>query len=156
MEAQRDIEPRNGEPDDYYNPAFEKLSAAQSGPLTGAVAYALYKTAKREWVREFRAKHGRRPTDEEYRNHSGTQTDAILSAYIAQADQILGVFAQNVIREERPKIVEEALRGSFSRSFWPSFWASLAFTVVLLTLVVIAAYLGFGFPVQITLPTKPG
>lgn len=145
-------QPPKDEPDDYYNPVFEKLSAARSGPLTGALAYALYKTAKREWVREFRAKHLRRPTDDEHRNHTATQTDAILNAYIAQADQILGTFAQNVIRDQRPAILQEALRGDFWRSFWPSFWASIAFTALLLLLVAIAALLGFGLPIQITLP----
>lgn len=146
---------RAEDPDDYYNPTFEKLSETPSGPLTGAIAYALYKNAKREWVRAFRATHGRRPTDDEYRSHSATRTDAILAAYVAQADQILGTYAQTVIREERPKILQEVLEGSFSRSFWPSFWASVAFTAVLLTVALIAALLGFGLPIQIAVPAHP-
>ena len=152
-----DVANKAGQPeaaDDYYNPVFERLSAASQGPLIGAVAYALYKTAKREWVREFKARTGRRPTEAEHKQYSSTQTDAILNAYIAQADQILGAFAGNVVRDERPKILADALKGSFWRSFWPSIWASFAFTAALLALVVIAALLGFGFPVQITLPGR--
>ncbi|EJW11890.1 hypothetical protein A33M_2671 [Rhodovulum sp. PH10] len=78
-----------------------------------------------------------------------------LAAYVAQADQILGTYAQTVIREERPKILQEVLEGSFSRSFWPSFWASVAFTAVLLTVALIAALLGFGLPIQIAVPAHP-
>ncbi|HEX8666022.1 MAG TPA: hypothetical protein VF744_18565 [Beijerinckiaceae bacterium] len=154
MSIQDETEPPKSEPDDFYNPAFEKLSAARSGPLTGALAYALYKTAKREWVREFRTRHGRPPNNEEYRHHSATQTDAILNAYVAQADQILGVYAQNVIRQERPKILEEALKGDFWRSFWPSLAASIAFALLLVVIVAIAAVLGFGLPVQINVPPR--
>lgn len=137
--------------DDYYNPVFERIGDRTS-LLPGAIAYALYKVAKREWIQEFKRVNGRRPTDEDHRQHSATQTDAVLNAYVARADQILGEYAQNVIKDVRPTIVEETLKGNFSRSFWPSFWASLAFTGVLLILVMIAAFLGFGFPVQITLP----
>jgi hypothetical protein len=140
------------EGDQYYNPVFEKLSAAPTGPLTGAVAYALYKVAKREWVRNFQEKNGRAPTEPEYRSHAAAQTSAVLNAYVAQADQILGTYAQNVISTERPKIVEDALRGDFSRSFWPSFWASVAFAALLLLLGLVAALLGFGLPIQITIP----
>lgn len=140
--------------DRYYNTVFERLSATES-PLAGAVAYALYKNAKRQWIQEFRENNGRRPNDSECKHHTATQTDAVLLAYLAQADQILAEFAQKVINDERPQILTEALAGNFWRSFWPSFWASIAFMTVLAVIVVIAALFGFGLPIQITLPPHP-
>jgi hypothetical protein len=117
------------------------------------VAYALYKTAKREWIQNFRATNGRRPNEDECRSHSAAQTEAALTAYISQADQILAAYAADVINEERPKILEEALEGGFWRSFWPSFFSSVAFTVILVLLALIAALFGVGFPIQITIPS---
>jgi hypothetical protein len=46
--------------DDYYNNVFERLSET-AGLLESAVAYALYKNAKKEWIHEFRKENGRRP-----------------------------------------------------------------------------------------------
>jgi hypothetical protein len=82
-------------------------------------------------------------------HHAAMQTDAVLNAYVAQADQILGEYAQNVIRDQRPIILEEALNGNFWRSFWPSWWASVGWTAALAVLVLIAALLGFGLPIEI-------
>jgi hypothetical protein len=138
--------------DDYYNPVFEKLMAAQSGLLTGAVAYAIYKVAKREWIQEFRNANGRRPTDAEFRGHSATQTDAVLHGYVARADQMIGQYAQNVVDDMRPRIVEEALRGTFWRSVWPSLVASVIFVGVLAILFFIAAIMGIGLPIQVAVP----
>lgn len=138
--------------DEYYNPIFEKLIAAPSGPLTGAVVYALYKVAKREWVQEFRRNNDRRPTDLEFRTHTATQTDSVLNSYIAQADQMIGRYAQIVVNDARPRIVEDALRGTFWRAVWPSFVASVIFAGILALLILIAALMGFGLPIEITVP----
>ena len=116
------------------------------------MAYALYKTDKKEWIGEFRKANGRRPSAEETKTRTITQTDSVLEAYKSQVDQILAQYAAEIIAEERPKILKDALDGGFWRSFWPSFWASIAFTVILAVIVVIAAMLGFGFPVQFTIP----
>ncbi|WP_159729888.1 hypothetical protein [Methylosinus sp. Ce-a6] len=99
-----------------YNTVFERLSGAAS-PVAGAVAYALYKNAKRQWIQEFRETNGRRPTQEECKHHMSTQTDAVLSAYLSQSDQILAEYAEDIIKEERPRILAEALKGDFWRSF---------------------------------------
>ena len=90
------------------------------------------------------------------RSYAAMQTDAVLNSHRASAEKILEIYAGTLKDDIKSRILEDALKGSFSRSFWPSFWASFAFTAVLLAVVVIAALLGFGFPVQISLPIKPG
>jgi len=45
--------------------------------------------------------------------------------------------------------LREALKGSFWRSFWPSFLASFAFASALSIVVIIAALMGFGLPIQL-------
>lgn len=136
-----------------YNTVFERLSTVPS-PLAGAVAYALYKNAKRQWIQEFIDKNGRRPTNDECMHHTATQTEAVLSAYMSQADQILAQYAEDVIKEERPRILEEALKGDFWRSFWTSFWASVAFAAVLAVIVMIAAISGVGVPIQFNIGAR--
>lgn len=145
----------NAEPDgddQYYNPIFEKLvpNADQHEELLiGLVAYGLYKVSKREWVVGFRERHGRAPNDAEYRAHVDSHTGVVLDGYKSQATDIVGVYAAAVLESEKPKIERDALKGSFSRSFWPSFWASMAFTAVLVMLVLIASTLGVGLPIQL-------
>jgi hypothetical protein len=137
-----------------YNRVFERLNATND--ITGSVAYITYKSAKREWLKEFQDRTGRHPTEDELKSYAATQTDAVLNSHRASAEKILEIYAGTIKEDIRPQILGEALKGSFSRSFWPSFWASFAFTAVLLAVVVIAALLGFGFPVQIALPIKMG
>lgn len=133
---------------------FERLNASKD--INGAVAYALYKEAKREWLLEHHNRHGRLPSKEEMNAYTMAQTDTTLNSHRVNASEILNSYAATITNRVRPQVLAEALKGSFFRSFWPSFWASFAFTAVLLAVVVIAALLGFGFPVQISLPLKPG
>ncbi len=139
-------------PVDYYNTVFERLNAPNT--IAGAIAYTLYKTAKREWVTNYKAQHGVRPSDAEIRHYSTTLTDVVLTAYTANANSILTTYADRVIQDVKPKIIQETLAGTFGRSFWPSFWASVSFASLLLVIVIIAALFGFGLPIQITIPTK--
>lgn len=46
-----------------YNPIFELLVDDEDDAITGYVAYALYKQKKRDWVKAFKARHGRSPID---------------------------------------------------------------------------------------------
>jgi hypothetical protein len=153
-EQEEESRPLNQVTSSEYNTVFERLSGANS-PLAGAVAYALYKNAKRQWIQEFRERHSRRPTPEECNHHTATQTDAVLLAYMSQADQILAQYAQDVIKAERPRILEAALKGEGWRSFWISFWASAAFAAVLTVIVIVAAISGVGLPIQFNIGSKP-
>ena len=70
-------------------------------------------------------------------------------------DQILAQYAADVIKEERPRILEDALKGEGWRSFWISFWASAAFAAVLAVIVMVAAISGVGLPIQFNIGAKP-
>lgn len=145
--------PANPREDDAYNTVFERLS--QDGPVAGGIAYWLYKNAKREWVAECKDKQGFRPSSGEMKNYAATQTDVVLDAYRAHAESILAAYAETVVNKVRPSILSEVLKGNFLRSFWPSFWASVAFTTLLLLLAMAVAILGPGLPIQISVPPKP-
>lgn len=151
MASQASSDDRNSR---SYNRVFDRLNATHD--INGSIAYIMYKSAKREWFMEFEKLNGRPPSEDEMRSYAATQTDAVLNSHRAGAEKILEVYAGSIRDEIKPQVLAEALKGSFFRSFWPSFWASFAFTAVLLAVVVIAALLGFGFPVQISLPLKPG
>ncbi|MCZ8373771.1 MAG: hypothetical protein O9342_00230 [Beijerinckiaceae bacterium] len=141
--------------DGYYNPVFQRLVDAEGEHFSltrGMVAYGIYKLGKREWIQSFVAEKGRRPTPEEVRGYAeAMQTETQLGNLRSRADQVLGTFAQSVIADEKPRIVEEALRGSFMQAFWPSFVSSVVFAVLLIIIGLFAAMNGIGIPI----PVKP-
>lgn len=69
---------------DYYNPVFAKLVDEAEHELVGFLAYGIYKAAKREWLSEHRERHGRRPTEPEYRQHADAQTPVMLERIAAK------------------------------------------------------------------------
>lgn len=136
-----------------YNTVFEQL-VGEADPadrqLIGLVAYGLYKISKREWVVTYREQNGGgKPSEDERRGHAMGQTQTILDGYRSQANEIVAGYANSILEAERPRILREALKGSFWRSFWPSFLASFAFASALSIVVIIAALMGFGLPIQL-------
>lgn len=138
-----------------YNTVFERLrTLADGNMLSASVAYSLYKESKREWIIDFRETNGRPPWQAEVANFANMQTLTTLGAFISQANQVLATYAQSVIDDERPAIQRDALKGTFWGAVWPSVVASFIFGIALLFIGLIAAYSGFGFPVQITVPPR--
>lgn len=152
-----DEQPEQARPKaDFYNNVFERLvdDAEDSGhrQLIGLVAYGLYKLGKREWVISRKEEDGVSPSEETYRAYAKAQNQTVLDGYRAQAEQILGAYANSVLESERPRIFRDAIKGSFMRSFWPSLAASVAFAAILALIVVIAALNGTGFPIDLSSP----
>lgn len=69
-----------------HNDVFSKLNA--SNDFTGAIAYALYKTAKLEWLTQYEEINGTKPTEDELRSYNTAQTDLVLKSHRANADKI--------------------------------------------------------------------
>ncbi|MBO0663585.1 hypothetical protein LQ948_13155 [Jiella sp. MQZ9-1] len=134
-----------------YNSVFERLVDAAEGDaatLVGLVAYGLYKIGKREWALSVRQASGHPPTREDLAAYAQAQTQTVLDSYRSKANEIVASYATAVLESERPNVLAEAIRGSFMRSFWPSFAASVAFAAILSLIVVIAAINGFGIPIE--------
>lgn len=128
-----------------YNPIFERLvDSAESdhAQLQGLLAYGLYKIAKREWASEIRVQQGRGPTDAELESYIATWTPSRLDGVLGEAAQILAEYANFVINDAEPRILRNAAKGSFRRSFWSSFWATTAFAALLAVLGIILVWQG--------------
>lgn len=124
-----------------YNPIFERLVGdAQS--TQGMVAYGVYKLAKRKWASEIRRQNGRAPTAEELKAYIATWTPSQLDNVRMVAEQTLAEYARNVIAEEEPRILREALRGGFWRAVWPAMLAALLYTLLLIGLALVLARSG--------------
>ena len=78
------------------------------------------------------------------------QTDEVLHSYLSRAEQILSRFGDTVIARAEPDILRSALRGRNWVAFWISLAATFAFTALLAALVGIAAVLGFGLPISVS------
>lgn len=105
--------------------------------LTGMVSYAIYKTAKKEWVQAFEAEHGQAPDAAQLAAYAATWTPQLISNANDAAKSALSEFAAEAIDEARSSIVEEALRGEAVRSVLLSMLAALLYTVALVMVVVV-------------------
>lgn len=128
---------------------FASLREA-GAPIVAAVAFSLYTQAKHEWIRDFEQRERRRPTDEEIAGFVGSYGVVTLEALLSQGERVFEDAAIESVEIARPAIVAEALRGGFWRAVWPSFVATVAFSLALALVAFSAALLGFGLPVAIS------
>jgi len=138
-----------------YNKAFEVLVEKADHPMVGFIAYGLYKYSKREWVMAHIEQYGLAPSPNEYDNYAQSQTGTTMEGYRAQARQAVQEFVGVVVDDARPKIREEALRGSFWRGVWQSLVAAIIFALGLAIILFIAAYNGASLPITFSIPAGP-
>lgn len=120
-----------------YNAMYERLVDGSSNPVQGYIAYGLYKSAKREWVRQSEAEKGRPPRAPEVKGYVDAYTPQMRDVFEAQAAGVLAEFADGAISGARPGIVEQALRGTTWRAVWQAITANAIYTLLLIALVVI-------------------
>lgn len=125
-----------------HNTMYERLVDQSDNKVQGFIAYGLYKTAKREWVRGFEADHGRPPRTPEVAAYVSTYTPQTVNAFEAQARGVLAQFAEGIIADARPEMVEAALRGDFWKNVFQSMAANAIYTVALLVLAVVLTAAG--------------
>lgn len=128
---------------------FDRLNASGS-PIAAAVAFSFYTQAKRDWVAQFRAENRRYPTDDELMSFVRAHGSILLDTLLDHGRGIIIHVIRRGIASVRPSIVAEALRGGFWRAFWPSFVATVAFSLALAAVAFSPALLGFGLPVAIS------
>lgn len=126
-----------------YNPVFERLVPIGNDlEIRGLVAYGLYKVAKREWAAQIWETHRRAPTEDELRAYILTWTLSRLDGLRQQAEGALASFSTDVIQAEIPGIREEALRGTTGSAIRNAIYGNAAYTVVLITFVLILSWAG--------------
>jgi hypothetical protein len=116
--------------------------------LDGLVAYGFHKISKRDWAMEIRNESGRKPNSDELKAFAKSQTETVLDGYRSQANGIVASYANSVLRAQEPEILRKAIEGNFSRSFWPSFWASVFFATLLVAFGIILAWQGVRLPID--------
>ena len=114
-----------------YNTLYERLVDGSHDTVSGYVAYGIYKKAKREWLREFEARNERSPNGLEIDAYVATWTPQLIENVNDAAASALAEFAESVIADAQPGIVEDALKGSGVRSVLLSMLAALLYTVFL-------------------------
>jgi hypothetical protein len=136
---------------------YERLVDQSGNKVQGFIAYGLYKTAKREWVRGFEIDKGRPPKPGEIAAYVSTYTQQTTDAFEAQAASALAQFASGVIADARPEIVEETLKGSFWKSVIQSISANAIYTVILIAIALVLAAAGIDIvSVFDAVKTSPG
>lgn len=125
-----------------HNTMYERLVDQSGNKVQGFIAYGLYKTAKREWVRKFEADHGRTPKPPEISAYVSAYTQQTLDAFEAQATGVLAQFAGGIVADARPEIVREALKGEFWKNVFQSMAANAIYTVILIVIAFVLAAAG--------------
>jgi hypothetical protein len=127
---------------EIHNRIFERLideNPVDEHILVGVVAYFYYKAAKREWIENYCHQRGSAPSDAELRAYISSWTDMRIEGVREQANGTLTEYASYILEQERPKIVEEALKG---RSFWrDAFVASFGAGLWTIALIIFAVIL---------------
>lgn len=132
-----------------YNTVFEDLfdrAPAGKATVAGAMAYALYKSAKREWTAEFREREGRPPREDEMKAYNAMWTPSLLEGKRLEAQNIIDQFSQSLVEAARPAILKEALRGTASRAIWLNVASNAIYTLLVLGIVLIIAFTGLDIP----------
>ncbi len=129
-------------PPHEYNKTFEKFVGNDFSDLVGIVAYGIYKHAKREWATSIFNDHGRAPNADELRAYHATWTPRQIESARQSAAQVLSAYADEVISNEEPRILKDALKGSFWKSVWQSIFANGLYTLMLIALAIILAKAG--------------
>ena len=120
-----------------YNAMYERLVDGSSNTVQGYIAYGLYKSAKREWIRQFEADKGRPPRPAEVQGYVDAYTPQMRDVFEAQAAGVLAQFAEGAVSDAKPAIVEHALKGTALRSIWQSIVANAIYTLILIAVVII-------------------
>lgn len=128
-------------PEHHYNKIFERLVGGiedgNDANLRGLLAYGFYKVAKREWVAQYREKHGKPPSGDELQRYADTWTKSQLKSTEDRADQVLAEYAGIVIQSEEPAILRRALKGSFLSGVFQSITANIIYTIILIVITII-------------------
>ena len=128
-----------------YNPLLERFHRPDVNKVTGLLAYALYKVAKREWATEQWDARQRRPTPDEMTAYTATWTKSLVDAKLAEAESMLVAYAEAVIRDATPAIREDALRGTFWSDVRTDIFVAFVYTLLLIGAATILHYSGVDF-----------
>lgn len=109
------------------------------------IAYGLYKIAKREWFTEFKRDNNRDPNPDEILAYTSTWTPALLDGKRSEANNIMRAYSNTVIENERPSIVEQALRGTWFDTIFKNLASAAIYTVILISLAFILKLAGIDF-----------
>jgi hypothetical protein len=125
-----------------YSQIFEKFYDDDEDKVRGLIAYGLYKIAKREWHIQFKGEKGREPNLTEISDYTAMWTQALLDGKRIEANDVMRAYSNTVIDNERPAIVESALRGTWSNTIIKNLASSAIYTLILILLALILKMAG--------------
>jgi hypothetical protein len=137
-----------------HSDIFERLSAHDESDLVGLVAYGLYQRRKRAWIRDFQAKFGRYPNQEERDGYSFTYREGGVIALRNEAEGTLAAFGERLVEEQIDALRADALSlqtqavltGIDTKidkvgSYWHHIVGHLAGFVILVGLVALSSWI---------------
>lgn len=144
LTPRNDVGPEIGSQHPQYNTMFETFvgSLEAGNPIEGLTAYGYYKIAKREWILQHQKDTGQRPSEAEVRAYMRTLTPAVIDAIRTRAAEALAAYGESLLTEAEPRILKDALKGSFRTDVFRGVCAAVVYTLILIIFAVILRYSG--------------
>jgi hypothetical protein len=93
-------------------------------------------------MKSIRENKGRFPTNQEIQDYIGAWTESRLDGFRTEANQVLSQFAGFIITQERPRILEAALKErSFLRDAGVAFAGAFIYTLALISAAFVLKFL---------------
>lgn len=102
----------NNVEEESYNNVYETL-VKDNNDIAGQIAYCFYKKNKQTYIKEFRNKHNKNPTDEEINNHVEFSEKPRLQVYEDLANAILKKIIIDAVQESSQQLTEK-----FKKDLW--------------------------------------
>lgn len=123
--------PASPKPTAQYNIVYEKLVEGDIDVI-GQLAYCLYKQSKQQYLKTFESLNGRRPTDDELRNHVDCAEIPALELYEEKAERVVSSLLAHAAQEKQDelenhfndrlwKFIDRHQHESFGERSWHSF-----------------------------------
>jgi hypothetical protein len=110
--------------------------AEQHSWLLGLVALGIFEDRRFDWMRHFEEHNRRIPSEDEVRSWYEQQSQRVLDDVLADAENALRIYAEQILEETIDKIRRETERGvivsevRLSRSFWNQLGVNVLGSVV--------------------------
>jgi len=98
--------------EESYNNVYETL-VKNNNDIAGQIAYCFYKKNKQTYIKEFRKKHNKNPSDEEINNHVEFSEKPRLHIYEELASAILKKIIIDAVQESSHQLTEK-----FKNDLW--------------------------------------
>lgn len=117
-----------------YSHVYEIL---ESEGIIGKIAYCFYKEAKRDYIRSYKNRVGKNPTQKEIEKFVQLQQEQHIEHFKRDAKDIVNVFFNQLLEDHKKDLKIQALREANKPGFWSGIIQNLIASLIWTLLIAI-------------------